>query len=122
MDYLFLGAGLTDKEQERQSPPKAKGELDPSLLSSLLSDLSTQLASLYDSVPPRTAFMIFTGHSDPRNMVALNTRKSTFEIAVRGGRAVDELQKDVRWTTSDARELEEEVEKAKRGLLFLAIK
>lgn len=54
-------------------------------------------------------------------MAALNARKSAFEQAIRSGKNAEDLG-DVRWTNADARELEEEVAKAKRGLLFLGIK
>ena len=88
----------------------------------ILSTLSTQLQRLYDSFPARTALIIFTGHSDPRRMAELNARKSAFEAAVRLGKNVEELGTEARWTSADGRELEEEVVKARRGLLFLGVK
>ena len=90
-------------------------------LDEVLGVLDTRLCSLYAALPPRTALVIFTGHSDPRRMAELNARKTAFETAIRSGKKPEELE-DVRWTGADARALEEEVEKAKRGLLFLSIK
>ena len=87
--------------------------------------LDARLHKLYAAFPPRTALVIFTGHSDPRRMAALNARKSAFETAIRSGKNPEEVLVDgakLRWTTADARLLEEEVERAKRGLLFLGIK
>jgi RNA exonuclease 1 len=55
-------------------------------------------------------------------MASLNARKSAFESAIRGGKKAEEIDKADWWTASDGRELEEEVEKAKRGLLFLGVK
>jgi RNA exonuclease 1 len=55
-------------------------------------------------------------------MAALNVRKSNFEAAIRSGKSAEQLGPDVRWSSADGRDLEEEVEKAKRGLLFLGIK
>ena len=55
-------------------------------------------------------------------MADLNARKAAFDTAIRSGKNTDELGADVRWTGADARALEEEVEKAKRGLLFLGVK
>jgi RNA exonuclease 1 len=55
-------------------------------------------------------------------MTALNTRKSVFEAAIRSGKTAEDIDKNTWWTSSDARELEEVVEIAKRGLLFLGIK
>lgn len=73
-------------------------------------------------MPPRSALIIFTGHSDPRRMAELNARKNAFETAIRTGKNLDELPKESWWTSANGRELEEEVAKAKRGLLFLGIK
>lgn len=55
-------------------------------------------------------------------MSELNARKAAFEGALKMGKNVEDLGAECRWTTADGRELEEEVEKAKRGLLFLGVK
>ena len=55
-------------------------------------------------------------------MAELNTRKHAFETSIRTGKNLEDLPKESWWTASDGRELEEEVAKAKRGLLFLGIK
>jgi len=56
-------------------------------------------------------------------MSALNSRKSTFDTAYKSGKTPEELNRDgISWSTSDGRALEQEVELAKRGLLFLGIK
>ena len=97
----------------------------PEELAGVFSTLDSRLHKLYEAVPPRTALVIFTGHSDPRRMASLNARKSAFDSAIRSGKNPDDLVHEgakLRWTTADARLLEEEVERAKRGLLFLGIK
>jgi RNA exonuclease 1 len=91
-------------------------------MNAVLADLDSHLRTLYASLAPNTAVIIFTGHSDPRRMVALNERKSVFETALKGGKKLEDLEKDMWWSTADGRELEEEAEKAKRGLLFVGIK
>ena len=56
-------------------------------------------------------------------MSALNMRKSAFDTGYKGGKTPEELNRDgIRWSASDGRELEYEVELAKRGLLFLGVK
>ncbi|KAJ3558462.1 hypothetical protein NM688_g908 [Phlebia brevispora] len=110
----------------KSSPESVADSMLPSLstaeadITEVLSSLDTRLHKLYEAVPARTALVIFTGHSDPRRMAELNSRKSAFEQAIRSGSNPENL--DVRWTNADARALEEEVEMAKRGLLFLGIK
>ncbi len=111
--------------------PKATGDasLEPTTqtrgaeaLLETMKALDGQLRELYAALPARTAVVIFTGHADPRRMAELNARKAAFENALRSGKNVEELGKEAKWTSADGRELEEEVEKAKRGLLFLGIK
>ncbi|EIN06988.1 ribonuclease H [Punctularia strigosozonata HHB-11173 SS5] len=91
-------------------------------LPDVLSALNTRLKTLYEALPPRTALVIFTGHDDPRKMAALNSRRGAFEEALRAGVAVDDLVEEKKWTAADGRELEAEVERARRGLLFLCVK
>ena len=56
-------------------------------------------------------------------MSALNTRKSAFDAGYKYGKTPEELNKEgITWSTSDGRELEQEVELARRGLLFLGVK
>ena len=63
-------------------------------------------------------------------MAALGARRAAFENAVRAGRAAGSAEEGAKegasegavWTSADARALEEEVERARRGLLFLAVK
>ncbi|KAJ8594443.1 ribonuclease H-like protein [Rhizopogon salebrosus TDB-379] len=115
---------LTPKTTAAETPvvPITPAEPSPMVLANAQAMLNNQLITLYASLPPRTAFIIFTGHSDPRRMASLNARKSAFESAIRGGKNAEDMDKADWWTASDGRELEEEVEKAKRGLLFLGVK
>ena len=55
-------------------------------------------------------------------MAILNARKSTFESAIKSGKKAEDMDKSEWWTAADGRELEEEVERTRRGLLFLGIK
>ncbi|OSC98373.1 hypothetical protein PYCCODRAFT_1375441 [Trametes coccinea BRFM310] len=112
----------TDDPSPAPPPPAAKPDPSPAELRPVLESLDAQLRKLYAALPPRTALVLFTGHSDPRRMSELNARKAAFESALRMGKNVEQLGPESRWTSADGRELEEEVEKAKRGLLFLGIK
>ncbi|GLB45049.1 putative EXOIII [Lyophyllum shimeji] len=112
----------TPKTAPDAPPPPPAAPPTPEVLAPVLDTLNTQLKTLHTALPPRTALVIFTGHSDPMRMAALNARKTAFESAIRSGKTPEELGADVRWTAADARELEAAVELAKRGLLFLGIK
>ncbi|PCH42778.1 hypothetical protein WOLCODRAFT_138067 [Wolfiporia cocos MD-104 SS10] len=113
---------ITNKASGDSVPDTPAVEPAPADMSALLATLDTQLKQLYAALPRRTALVIFTGHSDPRKMAELNARKAVFEDALKSGKTAEDLGKAVRWTGADGRALEEEVEKAKRGLLFLGIK
>ena len=110
---------------------------DPVSVEDALKTLNSQLSVIHASLPSRTAFVIFTGHSDPRPMVALQARRNAFESMMKAsvptsgnvklGSASEEpaaatKAPAVRWTGADARELEEVVELARRGMLFLSMK
>ena len=86
-----------------------------------LAKLDKHLSTLHTALPPRSALVVFTGHGDPRRMSQLQARKSAFENAIRGGGLKEGLPAGVTWTMADGRELEEAVERAKRGLLFLCL-
>lgn len=104
------------------APLKSFIEPTPEALLAAQTKLNSHLATLYASLHPRTAVVIFTGHSDPRRMSVLNARKSAFESAIRSGKKAEDIDRSEWWTAANGRELEEEVERAKRGLLFLGIK
>jgi len=114
--------GWSTPKTSPDTPPPPADPPAPDVLRPIIEVLNTQLKTIHDSLPPRTALVIFTGHSDPRRMAALNARKSQFENAIRSGKTAEEIGSDVRWSASDGRELEGAVELAKRGLLFLGIK
>jgi RNA exonuclease 1 len=130
-DDVFFYLGTTPKSSHPTSadlppitPPPSK-----EALASTLQELNAHLSKIYSNLPPRTALIIFTGHSDPRRMAALNARKSQFESALRAGggagsdnKSAEESVKDVKWTSQDGRDLEEAVELARRGLAFLGVK
>ncbi|RXW13863.1 hypothetical protein EST38_g11992 [Candolleomyces aberdarensis] len=94
-------------------------------LQTTLASLNGHLSKIHASLPSRTAFILFTGHSDPRRMTQLNSRKMQFENAFRSGKSPEEIaagENGVRWTAADGRELEGAVELARRGLVFLGVK
>ncbi|KAG7096805.1 hypothetical protein E1B28_004214 [Marasmius oreades] len=113
---------VTPKVAPDVPPPEPVPPPTPEVIATVLSDLNARLKSLHASLPSRTALIIFTGHSDPRHMVVLNARKHAFETAIRNGRSTQALQPQEQWSAHDSRVLEEAVELAKRGLLFLGVK
>jgi RNA exonuclease 1 len=49
------------------------------VLFSAVTDLNAQLTTLHAAVPPRTAFLLFSGHNDPRSMLTLATGHAQYQ-------------------------------------------
>ncbi|TDL16847.1 hypothetical protein BD410DRAFT_901803 [Rickenella mellea] len=108
----------TDPSLAKPPPPPPPS---PATLSAAYKTLNTHLSALLSTLPPHTALVIFTGHSDPRPMSQLNARKSVWENEMKKGKKAEEVDREMWWSAGDARRLEEEVERAKRGLVFLCL-
>ncbi|TFK22234.1 ribonuclease H [Coprinopsis marcescibilis] len=107
------------------TPTPTSNQATPDEIQASLKMLNEHLQTIHSALPPRTALLIFTGHSDPRRMTQLSARKNQFEQAMRaGGGVVAGVggEEPVRWTSEDGRALEEAVELTKRGLLFVGVK
>ncbi|KAJ6591354.1 hypothetical protein B0H10DRAFT_2091503 [Mycena sp. CBHHK59/15] len=118
---LTRPSGTTPKPEAGCPIPELAPPPSPEVLACVVAALDQHLKTLYAALPPRTALVVFTGHSDPRRMALLNARKTAFETAIRSGLPAEELGPDMRWTASDGRDLEEAVALAKRGLVFLGV-
>jgi RNA exonuclease 1 len=120
-----------------QMPPTAaspdQNENNNALLSAV-SNLNAQLTALHAALPPRTAFLLVSGHSDPRGMSALAARRAQYQASQNQNQnhgtatstGTDTTGTDVsaplRWSTADDRALEEAVVRARMGLLFVGVK
>ena len=114
-------SGIVNRSTGDSAPDPTPTEPAPADIEAALTKLNAQLQQLHASLPPRTALVIFSGHSDPRRMAELNARKSAWEMAMKSGKNVEDLPREAYWSSANGRALEEEVAKAKRGLLFLSI-
>jgi hypothetical protein len=117
------------------SPPTAT-PLDQNqnnnVLFSAVTNLNAQLTTLHAALPPRTAFLLFSGHSDPRSMSALAARRAQYQASqnqnqlncstASTGPAGTDVSVPLRWSTADERALEEAVVRARMGLLFVGVK
>lgn len=111
------------------------------VLFSAVSGLNAQLTKLHAALPQRTAFLLFSGHSDPRGMSVLAARRAQYQasqnqnqntntnrepasggVGADTGAAGTEDSAPVRWSTADERALEEAVARARMGLLFVGVK
>jgi RNA exonuclease 1 len=120
-------SGATEKvDQSDTSHPPATP--DNNVLFFAVTNLNAHLTALHAALPARTAFILFSGHSDPRAMSALAARRAEYQASQHqsGSSAVGTggsgSASTVRWSTADDRALEEAVVRARMGLLFVGVK
>jgi RNA exonuclease 1 len=51
----------------------------------LYKSLNDNLTAIYNALPPMTAFILMSGHGDPRKMSELSSKKGAFETAIHEG-------------------------------------
>ena len=113
-----------ETSEVQQSPPDAS---TGNALFTAAKDLNDHLTTLHTALPPRTALLLFSGHSDPRSMSTLAARRAEYQASQQGKQsgsssAAADGGATVRWSTADDRALEEAVVRARMGLLFVGVK
>lgn len=87
-DFLLsIGVALRDAPHSLAPPPPPSAQA----LSQTSATLERNLRAVRAMLPPRTAAVMLSGHSDTRRMSALDTRKSAFENAIRSEKPSTEL-------------------------------
>lgn len=80
---LLTTSGTTPKSSAATTTPVPETPLKD--IKEAYSTLNSDLTSLYNALPPATAFILFTGHSDPRKMSELSKRKNRWDQLLREG-------------------------------------
>ena len=121
---LTMHLGLQQRSSTNTDTPATP--YDPSEVKTALKATNSNLSVIHAALPPHTALVLFTGHSDPREMVTLQSRKNAFDNAFRASQATGKeptsIPSDLKWTNADARDLEEAVGHARQGMLFLSLR
>ncbi|KAN0141735.1 hypothetical protein V8E53_000197 [Lactarius tabidus] len=119
--------GRTKIESSEVAPP-APDDSNGNALFTAVTNLNDHLTTLHAALPPRTALLLFSGHSDPRSMSTLAARWAEYQASQQvkesgSAAAAAEIEGGaVRWSTADDRALEEAVVRARMGLLFVGVK
>jgi RNA exonuclease 1 len=92
-----------------------------------VTNLDVHRTALDAALPPGTALVLFSGHSDPHSISPLAARRVGYQARYQrepGGSAAaaGDEGSTVRWSTVDDRGLDEEVVRARMGLLLVGIK
>lgn len=84
--------------------------------------LNEHLGAIHASLPLNTAFVVMSGHNDPRAVLALSQKRSKFDVLYRTGKPLSQMDKAELWTEEDDRNLASEVAKVREGMTFLSIR
>ncbi|KAH9037515.1 hypothetical protein EDB85DRAFT_2072974 [Lactarius pseudohatsudake] len=124
-------AGAAETKTEDAETPSSSSPPDGSSVFAAVTNLNAHLTALHAALPPRTALLLFSGHSDPRSMSTLAARRAEYQGGQNqrhgnqsgsGAAAAGTGDDAVRWSTADDRALEEAVARARMGLLFVGVK
>ncbi|KAK8056029.1 hypothetical protein PG993_001256 [Apiospora rasikravindrae] len=105
------------------APPTAtfSSDNEAASLADALQRLTARIKQIYDTLPPCTAFFVFSGSGDPREMSRLQTMHSQFKKEYNTpGSKWDELS--VKWTDTEEQALKKAVGNARNGIGFIGVK
>ena len=126
----LTGEAVTKTEAETESaetPPPPEDKSNNALFAAV-TNLKAYLTTLHAALPPHTALLLFSGHSDPRSMSTLAARRAEYQTSRQqqgnqgSGSSGATAPGGVHWSTADDRALEEAVVRARMGLLFVGVK
>jgi len=100
-----------------ESEPQTNTE--SSVVDETTAQLTSRIKEIYDSLPPCTAFVIYSGSGDPREMSRLQAMQSLFKKEYKI-KKWDQLS--VKWTDTEEQALKAAARKARNGCAFMCVK
>lgn len=118
--YRLIQEDKPNPTPEIPEPAKpANSAQQPNPIDEATALLTSRIRRIYESLPPCTAFIIYSGSGDPREMARLQAVNQQFRKEYRV-KKWDELS--VKWTDIEDRALKAAANQARRGIGFVAIK
>ncbi|EGS23232.1 uncharacterized protein CTHT_0008960 [Thermochaetoides thermophila DSM 1495] len=117
------GPPPTPADQATAAHADGNGNAKPgiSALEACLTTLSQRLKRIHDALPPCTAFIVFSGSGDPREMSRLQALQAQFRREYNTpGSKWDQLS--VQWTDREDQALRRAVKAARCGIGFIGVK
>lgn len=111
-----LGSSLSDPTTE---DAEIDGEMSTSALAAAVASTVANIKRIYDSLPPKTAFIVYSGSGDPRDLRRLSEMQVLFKRAYQTTKW-DELP--VQWTDVEEQGLKAAAAKARSGIGFVVCK
>ncbi|KAI0248416.1 hypothetical protein BJV78DRAFT_799137 [Lactifluus subvellereus] len=100
-------SSAAEKANDTGTPQPAPAP-DGNVLFSAVTKLNDHLTTLHAALPARTAFILMSGHSDPRTMSALAARRAEYQASQNQSGSVGGVggsASAVRWSSADERAL-----------------
>ncbi|KAK3113307.1 hypothetical protein LTR53_009524 [Teratosphaeriaceae sp. CCFEE 6253] len=107
---------LVDADALRTSTQAASAERS---LGDVVAETSRCIQAVYEALPPCTAFIVYSGSGDPKELRQMQTMQQTFKEEYKV-KKWDELS--VRWTDVEEQKLRKACEKARMGVGLIALK
>lgn len=101
------------------APKTESSEPGPAALAQCIKDVTADLNQIYDSLPPCTAFIVYSGTGDPTEMKRLQNLHAEFKKEY-ATKKWDDLS--VQWTDAEDQALKDAVRYARQGVGFMAVK
>ncbi|EHK98777.1 putative Uncharacterized exonuclease [Glarea lozoyensis 74030] len=112
-----------EKPPATQNQPESDGTTPPKSsksVSDAITDLVKRIQKIYDGLPPCTAFIVYSGSGDPREMSRLSNMHAQFKREYRT-KKWDELS--VKWTDTEEQAMKRAAKEAREGGVgFMVIK
>ena len=108
------GGGPGENGEETNAP-------SASPLEECLRALAQRLARIHEALPPCTAFLVFSGSGDPREMSRLQTLQAKWKKEYNTP-GMNWNQLSVKWTDVEDQALRRAVRKAREGIGFIGVK
>jgi RNA exonuclease 1 len=114
------GDSATIHREAASLPLPTLGSLNSKIpISAATAELSRRLAQIHSALPPCTAFIIYSGSGDPREMSRLQAMKAQFRKEYKI-KKWDQLS--VKWTDVEEQALQRAVGQARNGIAFIGVK
>jgi len=118
VDNDQLRRNALDKHSVTEEQAEGSGP-DPATLTAAVSRTTALIGLIYDSLPPCTALMVYSGHGDPRETFRLQKMQQQFKQEYRV-KKWDELS--VKWTDVEEQALRRSCKQAREGVGFVVVK
>jgi RNA exonuclease 1 len=112
-------ASQPTSQEERSEIPAATTTKPLTAIERTTSTLTQQIHTIYSSLPPCTALMVYSGSGDPREMSRLQAMQATFKREYKI-KKWDELS--VKWTDVEEQALKRAARQARNGIGFITVK